>query len=162
MKPQIEEIIFQYLDTDKQKTVSDLAAWLRANKMAPSPEWAGETYNAFVNKCKGYIIHRTEIAKNGSWKIKLYLQQIKKYENVIISEGLQHIVWQHLKYCNEKCGTKCQPGCDLTILGKKFNGLCKDANINHFLRININNPGEEMLVKIKRLLELEQKARTVN
>ena len=160
MKPQIEEIIAQNLNADKQKIASDLAGWLRKNKMTPSPEWIGATYNAFVAKCNKGIICRIEIAQDGSWKIKLYLSKIRKYETLIIIEGIQQFIWQHLKYCpDEKCGTKCNDIGTLTILGKEFSRLCKDTNVNYFLSFTIENPDEKMLVKIYRLLELEQKTR---
>ena len=156
IKPIVEDTVNKHLNGDKKQLALDFAAWLRTNKM--SPGFAGYG-NAFNSACKGKTICKIELEK-GDWGLMLYLWNIRKYENLIVEEGLQSIIWQMLIYCRGGCEAKCAPGSDLTIFGKDFKNLCNDkyVTLSRFW-VRIKNPDEAAILKIKRLLELEQKAR---
>ena len=157
LKPKIEDVIPLILDGDSKKNAFNFVEWLRENKM--SPGWGG-IHNSWYANCKGKSICRIGLRNDGSWGFMLYLGNIKKYEQSILEEGLQSVVWQMLIRCRGGCEAKCPPGSDLTIFGKEFKNLCNDkyVTLSRFW-ISISNPDKVAVLKIKRLLELEQKAR---
>jgi len=149
IKPRVEQLIpVHIIDINMQKSALDLAAYLRANKM--SPGWYG------INKWKGSGKSGTNCfimlwdAYN-SWYVRLDLLHWQKYEETLISEGLQNIIWDSINHCHSCSG--CAPGSDATILGKEFKGLCRGLSV-----FNFNSPDENMMKNIKRLLELDIKA----
>jgi len=77
-----------------------------------------------------------------------------EYEDAIINDGLQNIVWNGIKYCSSCTG--CAPGRDVTLLGKECKGLC------HAPVVTVCDPDEATVNGIKRLLELEKQARNEN
>ena len=160
MRPKVEDVVPLIVDGKNQKNALGLIAWLRKNKMAPG--WSG-VHNAWDAKCKGKTICKISLRSDGwaindtkgTWHVELYLKNMKQYEDLILSEGLQDIILSRLhgcKYCLS--GTKhCVGGFDRTILGKKFNGICNS------LYPGIFDPDKAMIANIKKLLEFEQKAR---
>ena len=177
-KPLIEDVIPEYLNGDMQKSALDFAAYLRANKM--NPVWAGTNTYAHTWKAnyKGKYICSVKIRQHGdkcddgrpgslsSWMISPLLTYMETYSEPIMNEGLQNIIWDHLGLC-EFCylcggGKKLKDEGfppvgigDCTVLGREMKGLC---NAKPFIR-GIFDPDEKTLNGIKRLLELEQRAR---
>ena len=85
-------------------------------------------------------------------------------ENLIISEGLQNIIWDHLIYCSfgkQGEGKGCSPNkaCGngtkiFSVIGKKITGVCSGCDWT----TGIDDPDDTTVNGIKRLLELKQMA----
>lgn len=180
VRPKIEDIIPQYLEGDMKKSTLDFISYMRANKM--SPGWAGFT-NAWKAVCKRRCICYIQLGKgkgaasvkNASLVVTPFLEHITQYEETIISEGLQHFLWDNVLYCankpkdsfppeefrnyalNPPCNIwNCAPGKTITVCGREMENICRNGNRQHFW---FHNPDETALEAIKRFLELEQKAR---
>ena len=154
-KDQIEDFIPVYIIGDLQKTALDFVVYLKENKMKPS--WSvTNTWNA---NCKGKSLCKINSgeevwANSKSWSLQLRLNHLNEYEEPIISDGLQNIVWNNIKYCGSCAG--CAPGIDRTLFGKVCKGLC------HVPVVTVCDPDKATVDGIKRLLELEKQARTEN
>ena len=151
-KDQIEDFIPVYITGDMRKTALDFVAYLKESKMKPS--WSvTNTWNA---NCKGKSLCKINLgeevwANSKSWSIQLRLNHLGEYEDAIINDGLQDIVWNGIKYCSSCTG--CAPGRDVTLFGKECKGLCHAPNVT------VCDPDETTVNGIKRLLELEKQAR---
>lgn len=164
IKPKIEEVIPFIVDGDNQKYALDFVAWLRENKMAPG--WSG-VHNAWDAKCRGSTICKISLRNAGwdlnenlkkhSWCIKLFFSPIHQYEETVIKEGLGDVILNNFVPCVSCLNGKkdCKPGITGTFLGKDFKNICI-----HSFNKEIKDPKESTLNGIKKLLELEQKART--
>ena len=165
-RPKIEDVIPHCVAAEQQKTALDFIAWFRENKM--NPGWSG-VHNAWDAKCKGSTICKislrnpgwaltgdNERSKNYTWVIKLYLNHKSAYEEAIINEGLQSIIWDGMYECTACLGGKkpCLGGRDYTVYGKEYKGVCP-----HSFYREIFDPDETTLNGVKRLLELEKQAR---
>jgi len=154
-KPSIEDIIAEIIpDGDVKKAVLDLAAYLRANKM--SLRWYGGNEWTAINK--GKRICRIALGNiwwsgkcSNYWHVNLKLTKMSEYEESAMNAGMQKIIWDNIKYCNNCSG--CAPGREMTISGREFKGICHDMFLIIF------DPDEATVDGIKRLLELEKKAR---
>lgn len=160
VKPKLKDILPHIADENKHKIINDLVSWLVENKMTPG--WAGY-HNAWDSKCKGKKICKIGLSmdmKNieSTWSIVLYLYSMAEYEKFIIEENIQNFIWENIKHCNS-CGD-CTPGEVLIILDKEIKGACTWSVIRPgYNQIQFGNPNESDIVKIKRLIELEQQAR---
>jgi len=162
VKPKIEDVIHHYLDGDALEAASAFVAYLQADKL--KLVWAG-IHNAWKAAYKGkpvlYIRLNCRLWDENiyaKWVVTPYLMNLFEYEDEIIREGLQNSVWNGLWRC-KACGHGCSPGVDKTILGKELTGLC---NGNFFSGRNwvwFYDPDEMTVVSIKKLLEMEKRAR---
>ena len=168
IKPLIEDIIPEFLDGDMRKSALDFVAHLRANKM--KPVWC--LTNQWNANYKGKTICKIHLRNGGGgwsnierrdrdyWIIQLYRSHMHEYEETIMNDGLQNIIWDNIVYCRS-CKPKgesrvgCAPGVNIKLLGKEIKGVC-GCNWTTW----IFDPDEATVNGIKRLLELEQKART--
>ena len=154
-RPKIDEIIPDVSDAGIRKTVSEFVLFLRENKM--SPGWAGA--NLWNAKSKGKSICGIGLGKrnwfckeSNFWVVTLnHLNHMDEYEDKIIKEGLQEIVWNNIRHC-AYC-SRCAPGKNIKICGKELKSVCKDSHLF------IHDPDEAMVSGIKKLLELEKQAR---
>jgi len=180
IKPLIEDVIPEYLDGNMRKSAMDFIAHMRANKMKPA--WC--LTNQWIAACKTRTICRITLnpwnpfEKRTKWVVTAYLEHINNYEQTIIDENLQRAVWDHVVYCVQKpveslppvesrnygvgmhvpCNRwNCAPGKNMTICGKELTNICRNGNRQYFW---CHDPDKATLSAIKRLLELEQKART--
>jgi hypothetical protein len=168
IKAKIEDVIPEYLDGDNKKNALEFVAYMRANKMQPA--WLSA--NFWKAMCKGKSICYIRLPKGdmrswllpeettNAWTVTPALNHLDAYEDSIIKEGLQSIIWENIYYCRNVllgiCNShKCAPGKSGTILGKEFKNVCHHNQGLWFL-----NPDETTIDCIKKLLELEQKART--
>lgn len=167
-KLMIEDVILKFLDGDNKENALKFVAHLHAKKI--KPVWTLiDTWKATY---KGKTIYRIRLLGDGwvkvfgkkySWVIDLYLDHMNEYEETIINEGLQNILWNNVYYCT-RCPSKSRPfdkpcagGRNITILGKEIKGVCANT-----IPIHAFDPDENTLNGIKRLLELEQKVREEN
>jgi hypothetical protein len=164
-KPKIDDVISEYLNGETKKAALEFSQYMFENKM--TLRWAGVT-NAwkaiYKNKCICYVRLESpnwNFEENGtSWFVAPNLEQISKYERLIIAEGLQDLIWNNLYHCrncfpDRDCAR--QGGIIRTILGREIKGLCIGRTPFWFC-----DPDKAAIDCIKRLLELEQKARTEN
>ena len=163
-KPKIEDYIPRYLDNNMKNIALDFAAFLQDNKMRLS--WAGMA-NAWKANCKSKCICYVRLClgyasdrKVAKWVITLYLDHMNLYQKAIINEKMQNTIWDNIKHCI-KCfpekypeGRPCFPGKNMMILEKEIKGICQSGSPFWFW-----DPDEKTIKCIKRLLELEQKAR---
>ncbi|MDR0286700.1 MAG: hypothetical protein LBI03_03185 [Clostridiales bacterium] len=160
IKPNFEEKMKEILSVETQKSATDFVAYLRNNKMTLS--WAGFK-NAWKANCKGETICYVKLHnyendgsyenKKSLWVIYPCLNHINEYEDTIINEGLQDIIWDNVFKCIN-CRTPCNDQ-DKTILGKVCKNLCGTRQPIWFF-----DPNEETISCIERLLNLEQTARS--
>ena len=141
-----ERIPVHIADSGKQKAALDLVAWLRANKI--SPGCYGINRWKASNKGMGICFLLLE---NNSMRVRLDLTYMKVYEEAIMAEGLQKFVFDKISYCHNCSG--CKPGIDITILGKELKSICRT------MILYIQDPDEAAIDYIKKLLELEKRAR---
>jgi len=169
-KPEIENVIPEYLDGDMKKTALDFVAWLRANKM--NPVWAsaniwkatykGGTICALQLPISGYSVYKN------SWIISPHLNRINEYETEIASEELQDTVLDCIVYCDHASGCSghgcspnkfCAGGDTKTILNKELSGVCCAGCNAAFAFTRICDPDLTAVSNIKKLILMEQKAR---
>jgi len=133
---------------------------MRANKM--NPVWSG-VFNTWKFNYKGKSIckillpnPKIHAGPDYSWVITPNHDHLSEYAESITSEGLQKLILDHINYCNNCSRGKCNPmGRDITVFGKDYKSLCYWRPIF----VHFNDPDETTVGIIKRLLELERKAR---
>jgi len=174
IKPLIEDIIPECLNGQMRKIAMDFVAYLRANKMKPM--WQG--LNTWGAKDKGIVLYSImlhvgkgyygRVGDLPSWGITLNPIHMNTYEGRIVHEGLQNFILDNVFYCvhsgrSDSSGEGCNPnkrcagGRDRTILGKELKALCGCRSLTW-----VWDPDNAAIHGIKRLLELEQKARNEN
>lgn len=167
-RPKIEDVILSCLDGDLQKIALDFAVFMRENKMpfklCTSTTRAQRASYKSRPIC-GILVCSDDggfQADSPSWIVALYLEHMDNYAKIIMNEGLQSILWDNIFYCVHYNGNAkgCNPnkGCaggrTHIILGKEINGICRCRPPAW-----VNDPNEAAIKSIKRLIELEQKAR---
>jgi len=144
------------LDGGMKEASLSLIEYLNENKIVPKfnkLNWWEARYKGFICKIRfPYHFQRSVF----SWAVGIYLNNMEKYRDEIISEGLQDIVWGNQTLCRS-CSRKCAPGNTLTVLGKEINGICVNGKPEI---VWVYDPDEAAVGGIKRLLELEQQARS--
>jgi hypothetical protein len=155
-KPQIEDVIPDYLDGEMRKLALDIAAFLRANKM--SPTWASG--NSWKSSCKGKGICYVKLlpeANAHKWAVTLMPLDWRRYDEWVYAEGYADKFTEKPHYCHG-CGRPTGESCggrkDFTVNGKELKGVCG----HNFMRW-INDPDTETVNGIKRFLESEKAAR---
>ena len=138
-----------------------------------NPRWAG-VHNTWNCNYKGKTIcfirlgttwHAKKVGKI-KWEISPNLININAYENEIIDENMQNYIWDGLVYCKSCINSNglmrdCSPGLNKIVLKKNISGICVGF-FNGRKPISFQNPDEEAINIIKRLLELEKQAREDN
>ena len=172
-KPMIEDVIPEYLVGEYKVMALEFSSYLRESRI--KPVWA--THNAWKATYKGKVICyirlprdesdfswlRSKQPRDSDWKqswiVTPHLYNMEAYEGQIVREGLQGLIWDNLSYCGH-CDPlrKCAPGLDKIILNKKIKGLCRGSSYDGYA-VWIGNPDESAIGGIKKLLELEKKAR---
>jgi len=167
-KPKIESVVNEHLCGVIKDNALDFITYLRENKF--NPNYAG-MLNAWKVTYKGrtlcYIRLFYDDMKawsphdNDTWVVSLYLEHLNRYEDTLINENMQNVLWDNIRgYCTDGCpSTKekyrpCFPGVNITLLGKEFKRVC--ACYPH---IWTWNPNKSTLNSVKRILELERQAR---
>jgi hypothetical protein len=178
-RPKIEDVIACCLDGDLRIAAIDFAVWMRENKMpfklnTSTTRSQRADYNG--DRICHILVYDDEVDFNHVdrhypgdpqyWSVSPCLWHWEEYEEVIVSEEWHSIFWDNMRYCNN-CGSKgrdagkipqqpCAGGVSKTFFGKDFTGLCKNSTPAF---TTIRNPDDAAVKAIKRLIELEQKAR---
>jgi len=158
-KPKIEEVILEYTDVNIREVAAEFAEYMQANKMPL--RWASkDRYKALHKKTAICWVDLNQRALSPvKWRISTVLTNIDKYEKFIFNEGWQDFIFEKVKHC-KPCNPdrNCSGGNKLSILGKDFIGICQNI-IFHKIRIGFDDPNEEDISRIKKLVELEKQAR---
>ena len=158
-KPMIEEVISEYADANIREAATDFAEYMRVNKMPL--KWASTNrYKALQKKTAICWVDLNQRALSPiKWRIGIVLTNIAEYENFILNEGWQDFILEKIVHC-KPCNPDrlCSGGNKLSILGKDFIGICQKI-IFHKIRIEFDDPNEEVITRIKKLMELEQQTR---
>ena len=168
-KPKIEDLIPVYIAGDMQKNAFEFVTYMRESKM--SPGWSGVA-NSWKANYKGKTICNITLKwcdwvdnNKYCWFVIPYLHHLSQYEEAIINEGLQDLIWNNQQYCVHKDGSgrtgvgcnpnkACAGGENRTFYGKEIVGVCRCSAPARFY-----DPNEATINGIKRLLELEREAR---
>ena len=175
VKPLVEDIIPEILDGDMKKNALDFVTHIRENKIKPAWVLTNQWKANYKGRCICKIILKQDCwTSNDSWIVAAWLENINEYEDIIINENLQDLVWDNVYYCVHKpagspSGAKiqhalkypcnlwnCAPGKNIMLCGKELTNICRNSNRQYFW---FHDPSQSDLDGIKRLLELEQKAR---
>jgi len=177
-KPIAEDVIPEILDGEMMNDALHFAAYMRENKMpfkqhttnrqTQSAKYKGKIICVMVlydAKAKKFYDLRQPTGLQ-SWLANLWLERINDYDESIVRDGLQSIVWDNMKYCvwGENSGMSedyrgcspsngCAGGVNISRCGKSLKGVCQCRPYMFW------NPGESEIAAIKRLVELEKQAR---
>lgn len=176
IKPLIENVILEYLDGEMKESALLLVSWLRINKMKPRWVLTNQWIVSFKGKniCR-ITLHQGLAPQKFKWIITAYLEHLEEYEETVIGESLQNYLWDNVYYCVQKpkesfpteelrnyaltypCNIwGCAPGKNIIVCEKELTNICCNSNRQYFW---CHDPDEATINAIKRLLELEQKAR---
>ena len=143
-KPQIEDVISNFLSGDALKNASDFIAFLRINKL--NPRWSATCNWTVKYKGKNLLILRLHGSawqydlEVGSWHIDYKgFGFLDRFTSCNITKDF---LYSNIRYCINCCA--CSPGRNITVLGKQFNNVC---------RLVIKNPDAEALECVKKLIE---------
>ena len=173
LRPKFEDVIPIMVSEDNQQNALDFAVWLRENKM--SPGWGG-IHNHWNINYKGRVLCKIGANKRNDWWFSLYLANIERYEDIILSENLQNFIWDRVIFCVwasrmerpadapeikhvASMGTNCKRArcaITVTICGKEFQYKCGNGTFRSYGSIN---PNKAEIAAIKRLIQLEKQAR---
>jgi len=174
-KPLIENHINEYLDGIERERALAFVAWLREKSMKPvwctTNNWDVNYQNKRICTVGVPIPGLIRTDEPQVWRVSPSISHIGSLQNLIFSEGLQDIFWDNVgscRFCYLCTGssqeTK-QAGLppafigDGTVLGEVFRGFCHGTGNTGGGRPTFTNPDDVSIAKIKRLIELEQKAR---
>ena len=170
-KSKIEDVIPEYLVGEIQKAALEFVAYLKGNKFSPRLSTNNtETWKVIykskcictIHFCKPWKWIQ-EMKENATWVVEPHLLYFHEYEDLIMSEGLQKIIWDGIIFCNgcppSKGGRRdknrsCIGGQCATVLGKELKGICANVPLTR-----VCDPNETEIGGIKRILELEQRAK---
>jgi len=177
----IEDVIPDFLDGDLKESALEFAAYMRESKMPFKIHSTSQSSQSarYKNKIICQLMIYSAADKNfvygeftgfQAWLVIPSLDRINNYEDLIIKNGLQNVLWDNALYCvwgensglskkNQKCNPNngCAGGVSLARCGKTLKGVCMCRTYPIF-----RNPNKVEIAAIKRLIELEQKARDEN
>ena len=138
--PKFEDAAASYLENpeDRERAL-EFAAWLRANRMAPSAGNSG--YNWYVAQ-QGKRVCQLKMYDD-TWFI---LTRWEIIDELIAREELKEVLWEHAFQCTV-CNTRCGYGTlDLDLYGREVKNICRQ----YFLRIC--NPDAKTIELFKEFL----------
>ncbi|MCL2058257.1 MAG: hypothetical protein FWH01_04245 [Oscillospiraceae bacterium] len=168
---EIEDRIPLIVGADVKEIALGFALYLREKKI--NLKWTGiqngysETGQTHFNQGLCHIELKNDYWDDDtkSWRVCVPLPNIVKYGETIIKEGFHSFVWEHIYICNktaadacnggEKSIYACHRGIDINVLGKEIVYACRLRNGRH-VSVYVYDPDETVILRIKRLLELEQ------
>lgn len=110
VKPKIEDVIPLYLDGEMKINALEFINYMKNNKI--TFRWAG-VRNTWKATYKGKPICYLRLAdgnapawlssiQNAKWTVTPYLNNISEYEDKIINENWQNLIWDNLFYCHAR------------------------------------------------------------
>ena len=153
-KPNIEDVIGDFLEGDALRNAMDFIAFLRENNM--NPRWSSANAWRVTGKkskpiCKinlgGAKGAWMNYMKAGDWQICELEGLERKYLDEFIScDEMKEFVWANVKPCDRCCS--CGPRRNRTYAGKQFDECCG---------LNIKNPDAKGLELVKKLVEANKR-----
>ena len=143
-KPQIEDVISDFLNGDALINALDFIAYLRKNKL--NPRWSASGNWTVKYKGKNLLIIRLHGSawqydvEVGSWHIDY--KNFDCLDEFASCNDMKNFLYSNVRYCINCCA--CSPGRDVTILGKQLDNIC---------RLVIKNPNVKALESIKKLVQ---------
>jgi len=144
--PIIEDELLAHLDTELQESALGFADYLNENHMTPRL-WFGPGYwhipweGSYL--CGIHLYGFNPGAHSSGWVFWFFTGDY----NGEADEGVKTLVWEYIGNC-VRCVDECPGGVDATIFGKEYANICSQ------FPVQIKNPDDETLEKIKKLLEL--------
>ena len=157
-KPNIEDVVGNFLEGDALRNVMDFVAFLRDNNM--NPRWSSANSWRVTGK-KSKEICSIQLGgakgawmsylKSGDWVIGGLEGLERKYLDEFIScDEMKEFVWANIKPCSRCCS--CGPRC-WTYAGKKFDECCG---------LRIINPDAKGLEFAKKIVEANKRFISAN
>jgi hypothetical protein len=172
---ELEDRIPLLLEGDNKTNALKFAAYLREKNInlkwtGIQNKWSetGQTYGEGKGICYVGLGDTSQKGKKDGWLVSITLEHLNEYDASILNEGLQEFITANIYFCDkttvnacnggEKSIYACQRGKDIKILGKEFKYVCRIRNQSS-VSVYVHNPDEAAINSIKRLMELENKAR---
>lgn len=182
-KPNLEDLIPEYLDGDMKKNALDFISYMRANNMSPAyrPSLRFKCNYKGMGICTISLPRKfpnanpysdnefaqawmTKENNENNWVVIPQLDHLNEYED-LIDEGMKKLIMdiKNIYFCNGCWASNpnfpgprdcCGPRPVKTIFGKEFKGLCGRGFFWFF------NPDETEIECIKKLMEFEKETRT--
>ena len=156
-KPKLEDFIATALGDELQQDVLAFLAFCKTKKI--SYPWSST--NTWTLKAKGKSIGLIWVGDKEPpeqydytrWAVGVGFTELHQYDDFIVKENLQSIIWDSLMYCTH-CNTYCEPGYTGKILGRTYRNLCRAMYIlDGKTCINFENPDTEAIEKAKRIID---------
>jgi len=159
-KPKLENFITEHLDAESRQEVLAFLDYCKAKKI--SYPWSST--NTWTLKAKGKSIGLIWLGGEKAldkydddtrWAIGVSFVELLQYDNFIIKESLQSILFNSLKHCNN-CNAYCTSGYTENILGKEVRHLCRSLFIlDEKTCINFKNPNATAIEQAKRVIDFK-------
>jgi len=160
LKPEIEDAIPEVLSGDEKRIALGLIEYFRESKMKPS----FHLNNTWKGVSKGKIIYSVLLInenkwfhRDKKWLVRLWLDNISKYTDVLEKEKLNDFIFSHYHrcvYCKSKeYKNDGQHPKTITILGKEV------TDFGCWPLLWVYDPNDSAVEKIKWLIQLERNAR---
>ncbi|MCL2376987.1 MAG: hypothetical protein FWC76_06265 [Defluviitaleaceae bacterium] len=146
----IKDVIGNVLSGDAQKRALDFVTYLELNDMPPNCVHGDLWMAGYNDNCVCYI-HIDGAAQNpGPWTIWPDGSYASEPEGFAIDEHTKQLALAHVNICGS-CGEACSPGTRKTVFGKDFDNVCGAT-------MAFNNPDDEALNCVKKLMEMRKRA----
>lgn len=121
VKPKVEDVAGEVLDSDKLKNLLDFVEFLKNNKL--TPRWASFNSWSIRYKNKGLCYVKINNQK-GIWDARLERSFFDEYDKYITNDELKEFVLNIVNppLCENR---DCWKRKNETILGKKFDEVCR-------------------------------------
>lgn len=148
-KPQIEDVVGDYIDGDNLKNLLDFIEFLKANKLTPRFQVVNSWLVRYKNKNICYI---KMFDCNGYWRPPCppYMWTVfpnfcpDEFEKYVKDDDMKELILNNIH--DHKCRENCTGYVNKTLFGKKFDRIC----FCHSIRIY--NPGGAELECLKRFI----------
>ena len=150
IKPKIDTIVEEFLDSENLIRAFEFLAYLKNNKI--NTQWTNtNTYNEST-KGSWVIYPHIESIENGGFRVTAENKRIEKrdgYEEIISNDKFFNIVLSKTRTCLD-CGNKkkCAPGITVTFWGRELNNRCQ------FISTPFVNPNQDELECVITLLKI--------
>jgi len=150
-------IVSELFEGELKNNTLDFAADLRENNISITTA----TNGAWKISYKGKNLGRIVWMEKNFYAVETYMDHSKEFEDFILSENLQEIMWKNIYQCRrcspKKCAVQANKnvdgyiGFDRVFFGKKFDNTCKFWQGGVF-----RNPDKETFECIKKVLNYKK------
>lgn len=150
----IEEYIAKELSSEEQKTALEFVRFLRDNHLAFYKDncdyWKDKIYYWVKSgdECICFIAINNPEEENNHWTVWSADMGSEWLDEDFVEGDMKETTWRYVDHCGH-CGS-CRGGRSKVIFGKEFNDVCGCT-------FRIDNPGQEELSFLKKMVELRIK-----